>query len=188
MPTFKTLQCENCGVEFKRQLKDLRNDGRFFCGKECLKEFRQTPENVPTLKGGKITKQCVVCGELYHIPQKDTERRKTCSMECRNVYISEWQKKYCWLSGLDSELHPNWKGGKSFEQYPKEFFEKRKLVLERDGKCVECNNVQNLCVHHIDYYKQNNGIQNLIVLCQSCHSKTNYKRDFWEKRYKEYAI
>jgi len=36
-------------------------------------------------------------------------------------------------------------------------------------------------VHHIDYDKMNTKQSNLIYLCGSCHSKTNYNRDYWQK-------
>jgi hypothetical protein len=167
----------------------MRDTGKYFCSKECLNEYRKKPENNPCWKGGKTTKQCVVCGELFTVPKKDYERRKTCCMECRNVYISEWQKKFSWLIGLPSELHPNWNGGTSFELYPKEFFDIRVDILKRDDyKCVECNSETNLCVHHIDYDKTNNEKENLITLCGSCHAKTNFKREQWKKRYQSYAI
>ena len=79
----------------------------------------------------------------------------------------------------------NWQGGKSFEPYGIEFNRELKAVIrKRDNNCCR------LCgkrkykrerdVHHIDYNKQNNDINNLITLCVLCHTKTNYDR----KRYR----
>ena len=36
-------------------------------------------------------------------------------------------------------------------------------------------------IHHINYDKQCNLIQNLITLCNSCHSKTGINRKHWTK-------
>jgi len=33
--------------------------------------------------------------------------------------------------------------------------------------------------HHIDYEKTNNVEGNLVSLCKSCHTKTNFNRDAW---------
>ena len=41
-------------------------------------------------------------------------------------------------------------------------------------------------VHHIDYDKMNTESINLIYLCGSCHSKTNYNREFWQAYFTKY--
>jgi hypothetical protein len=94
--------------------------------------------------------------------------------------------------------HPNWQGGKSFEEYGKEFNKSvRDFVRNRDRyRCQECfkhenelyyknGKKYNLHLHHIDYDKKNNKPENLIALCGSCHSQTNFKRDDWIKYFKK---
>ncbi len=90
------------------------------------------------------------------------------------------------------ENHPNWLGGKSFEPYGVEFNEElRKLVRKRDNhQCQICGIHREkpqiaLNVHHIDYCKTNNSIDNLVSLCGSCHTKTNVNRDEWSVHFKE---
>lgn len=34
-------------------------------------------------------------------------------------------------------------------------------------------------IHHIDYDKKNHGEKNLILLCNSCHVKSGFKRAYW---------
>jgi len=87
------------------------------------------------------------------------------------------------------ENAPNWRGGISNEPYPFNFNkELKKLIRQRDNyKCQlcgmpECENIQKLDIHHIDYDKKNLNPNNLISLCRSCHMKTNYNREYW-KRY-----
>jgi len=41
-----------------------------------------------------------------------------------------------------------------------------------------------LCIHHIDYNKNNCNINNLIALCQKCHMLTNTKRKEWINYFK----
>ena len=59
------------------------------------------------------------------------------------------------------------------------------IVLQRDKyKCVMCNEIENLCVHHIDGYNENvtdtvtkNSNENqLITLCRKCHSNIHAGR------------
>lgn len=80
----------------------------------------------------------------------------------------------------------NWKGGLSFEPYPlgwtKTFKEQ---IRYRDGYkcqfcgCSELENAQRLCVHHIDYDKDNLNPNNLLSLCRHCHPRTNGNRDYY---------
>jgi len=71
--------------------------------------------------------------------------------------------------------HPNWQGGKSFEIYPREFWEIRNFIRERDNfTCQICNNF-GLEVHHKDCNKNNNNQDNLTILCKSCHMKLHWE-------------
>lgn len=93
------------------------------------------------------------------------------------------------------KLAPGWQGGKSFEKYDVLFNSQLKeKIRKRDGcRCQKCFKHQNelktktgkfykLVIHHIDYNKKNNNECNLISLCRSCHSHTNFNRKYW-KRY-----
>lgn len=87
-------------------------------------------------------------------------------------------------------LAPNWQNGISFELYGIEFNKKfRQLIYSRDNytcQCPDCEHKTNLLdVHHIDYDKKNNSLENLTTLCRSCHAKTFGKknRDHWVEFY-----
>jgi len=90
------------------------------------------------------------------------------------------------LKGKCGEQSRNWKGGLSFEPYPKEFNEKLKYeIKERDNfQCKRCESNEILHVHHIDYNKDNCEKSNLITLCNKCHSKSNSNRDYWYAYYR----
>lgn len=87
------------------------------------------------------------------------------------------------------EKSPFWKGGISFEPYcPKFNNELKECIRERDNRiCQECGkneqeNKRKLDVHHIHYDKPNCN-PDLISLCNSCNSKVNYNRDYWEEHF-----
>ena len=99
---------------------------------------------------------------------------------------------------MSGENNPSWQNGISYELYTKEFNEELKeQIRKRDNyRCQECFRHQDelfdkkgkhykLNVHHIDYNKKNNNPDNLISLCKSCHSKTNFKRTDWTNYFKE---
>ena len=85
---------------------------------------------------------------------------------------------------ITGENNPNWKGGISYEPYSVDWTKTlRRSIRERDKyTCQICGKPQEDVihnVHHIDYDKQNSNPSNLITLCHSCHSKTNFNRNKW---------
>lgn len=94
------------------------------------------------------------------------------------------------------ESHYNWKGGISFEPYcPKfndEFRERVRIFWQR--KCGICglteeDNTHRLHVHHVNYKKMaccDNIPPLFIALCNSCHTRTNHNREYWENNLTSY--
>lgn len=73
-----------------------------------------------------------------------------------------------------------WKGGISFELYGEGFTKELKHTIRMRDKfvCQVCGK-NGWIIHHIDYDKQNHEWGNLATVCNSCHSKTNYNREYW---------
>jgi len=85
--------------------------------------------------------------------------------------------------------NPGWQGGVKDDPRPKDdTVELRDRIRARDGhQCQICGKTQKegekkLPVHHIDYDKMNSSELNLITLCNSCHSKTGFNREYWQER------
>lgn len=91
------------------------------------------------------------------------------------------------LANIGSK-NPQWRGGLTQDPYGIKFNKELKSqIKKRDNyTCQECGCIKKfLCVHHVDYDKQNNDRNNLISLCRSCHSKTNFKRKDWTKYFQD---
>ncbi len=87
------------------------------------------------------------------------------------------------------EKHPLWMGEDHNRIYPEEFFRVRKQIVKRDGgKCLNpgCwGTSKRISVHHIDYCKDNNDLENLITVCMSCNNRANKGREFWTAFYRK---
>lgn len=84
------------------------------------------------------------------------------------------------------EKASNWKGGISFEPYGIAFNNQLKAYIRwmDNFTCQQCGIPEaelgyQLHIHHIDFNKKNNIIQNLISLCNTCHGQTNFNRQDW---------
>jgi len=93
------------------------------------------------------------------------------------------------------ENSPSWRGGISRLPYSFDFNDELKeLIRRRDNyNCRECGRPQEkqkypLSVHHINYDKFDTDPENLTSLCNRCHAKTNYNREFWTQYFQSELV
>lgn len=153
--------CLNCGKKF-------RGKNFFkFCSFECVQKWRL--KHLKGSLGPWVCPQCYKTFSKYFAPQNEHPFH-FCSPKCR----------YQWMQ---RERHHNWRRGVSRQPYSFNFDEKLKLAIkERDDfQCQLCYSSINLVIHHINYNKLDSSEENLLTLCNSCNSKVNYNRHFWEQ-------
>lgn len=69
----------------------------------------------------------------------------------------------------EGRIPQNWKGGINNRYY---------MRLARDyidKICSKCGSAKNLLVHHKNYDHGDNRLENLEIVCKSCHEKTHNK-------------
>jgi hypothetical protein len=87
----------------------------------------------------------------------------------------------------DGKNNPNFKHGQGYAPYSS-FFNKqlKERVRVRDNFVCQLCGVpelefyERLSIHHIDYDKNNCGLNNLITLCRNCNCKVNGNRKYWK--------
>lgn len=92
----------------------------------------------------------------------------------------------------DWEFYEEYGCHRSQYPYPDKFNKQlKKTIFQRDGGiCQVCHKLvcNGHAVHHIDYDKDNNDIDNLVLLCRSCHSATNSNRETWTVFFKDKGL
>lgn len=168
-------QCKNCGVKFKKYIKQHSAQSNDFCSRSCAASYNnrgvvrnasQKNRHVFDDKGRVIIRACcIACGkELVNA------QRKYCSVACQRKYQYESYIQK-WLSGEDDGVIGECQISKMIRSY---------LIDLADNRCQQCGwSVVNshtgtvpLQIHHIDGNYKNNRPQNLKVLCPCCHSLT----------------
>lgn len=142
-------KCILCGKEFKGH----KSNANRFCSYNCFWKSRQD----------RVHKHCIHCGkEFYRRPSEEKKgESKYCSEKCYREF-NKGDKHYNWKNGI-TKITYNGIGYTSVL--------KRKIKELYENKCSNCLSSNNLHIHHIDKNKSNNDIENLILLCASCHMK-----------------
>jgi len=72
------------------------------------------------------------------------------------------------------------------DYYPAVFHQVKHVVARRDGGiCKLCGKNDDICVHHINYIKQNCSFSNLVTLCRGCNGRVNRDRNYWLSHFSE---
>ena len=137
--------------------------------REIAKRIGRTPQAIQikairigiSLDGYAKEVFCMDCGKHFFVKWQVTESIR-CTV-CREKYATETKKEY--------DFH---RRQRSFND--KAYSGNRFAALTKDGnKCRLCGATENLVIHHIDeqsYHNTdtpNNDLDNLTVLCNSCH-------------------
>ena len=166
--------CDWCDVTYIADQRYLnRGQGRF-CGKKCGMAFVHATATRPE-KTGVIT-ECAMCGvEVYRkLSQVKNSRHRVffCSRACKDEGQS--------FRGNIVEIQP------SHYRSPETDYRKFAFSIY-PHKCKNCGYElyeEILEVNHIDCDRKNNKIENLEILCPTCHSEFHFltKTGKWEKR------
>jgi len=165
--------CKECGEPYIGQ-----RYSKGYCSKYCNWKNNSKLNDVSGSKNGFYNKHHTV-----------ESKKKNSEWHIGKYPSEETRKKYS-INNSGSG-NPNWKGGTyTYGSYPPLWQKIRKSIIIRDN-----NNCQNpycegiisnrICVHHIDYNKYNCNENNLILLCNSCHIKSNSNRNLHKMFYND---
>ena len=124
---------------------------------------------------------------------KETKQKMSISAKNRIRSPHTYTARLKMSIAKQGDRHPNWRGGQPTEycnKWTPEFRERVRRFF--DNTCTLCGKTKqdvgkNLSVHHVNYKKDACCDEDIpryfVLLCPSCHAKTNYNRDAWEKKF-----
>lgn len=138
--------CAQCGEDIDRKPADIKRYTNLFCSKECSGLFRSS----------KVKVICSHCDKpLLRMPseiKKSDSGKFFCNKSCFASYSNLGKVR-------------NWKDGASSYR--------ERALRELPNKCNRCGYKEYtkvLEVHHKDHDRANNSLNNLEVLCPTCHT------------------
>lgn len=180
------LTCAWCAQPFQRRQcdhdKSLKlGSTEFYCSKTCSQAHHATKHAklcltcaapVTTRGRGRNARYCCTACT----PKRTTLPSKTCPVcsvefqpkSSRTAYCGATCASTAHSTRMTGQGNSNFKDGSSYSLW---FDRARELVLERDKVCVTCDATTDLHCHHIDHDLKNNRVENLVMLCESCHTE-----------------
>lgn len=150
------VKCKNCNKEFEVDNRKFnlynKHNWNFYC-KECGSVGRRK----------RITYICAKCGKEFEriaSAKRSISGLQFCSKSCAASYNNSHYRT--------GRNNPNYiDGSYKGSTYSKLAF--RTYI----HKCAMCGLEEECClqVHHIDENRENNNVDNLIILCANCHSR-----------------
>ena len=168
------LVCKYCGKEYKTSHKNST-----YCSRACRNKDNGHPHSEEhkkkiseSMKGKNAGNNNAAYGRFG----KDswtygTKRTDECCQRLSELKLKLFQEKKESGEWIPAENSP----------YPEEWTEELKTnIRKRDLFVCQLCGLHGHDVHHINYDKEDCREDNLITLCRSCHSKTNFNRDEWQ--------
>jgi hypothetical protein len=169
------IRCRSCAQKLNKKgiLHSLETKRKMSLAKQGKKHWNY--------KDGRsiIPYFCIDCN-IEISRQTKTHLCKPCAMKHREITNTTRQKLSLSHGGTGIPYEFD-EYGADFDSSLKEQIRQKDHYKCQICGCSQLENGRQLDIHHIDYNKKNNKFYNLITLCISCHSKTNFNRTYWKE-------
>lgn len=150
------INCTNCGASCVKEVKRInyakKHNKNLFCSRQCASEY----------KVSSILSYCNNCNkEIKVLKSRKDKSKSNLFYCCKSCAISKNNQL------RQGENHPNYQNGRAIY---------RKIALDYYGtKCEICKYSIEECleIHHIDRDRNNNSLENLVVLCPTHHTEVH---------------
>lgn len=162
MSKYIIKNCLQCQVEFNAAVRDINRGYGKFCSRSCRATFSAAIVKV------KIPNcSCAMCKTDFYITNKRRNSSKSglffCSRKCKNTAQRLNSGVRCLPDHYGKGNSCRSYRQKAFAHYPNQC---NKCGWDRYPKILE--------VHHMDRNRENNKLENLEILCATCHEETHY--------------
>jgi len=152
--------CLNCHTQFDAEVKELNRGNAKFCKRSCSSQWRR---DHPKVKTPNCT--CANCQAKFYKSASKLKASKSGLVFCSRTCKDTAQK----IGGI-KEIQPS-----HYTDSRKDYRKTAKEFLKH--KCSNCGydkHPEVLQVHHKDRNREDNSIENLEILCPTCHEEDHF--------------
>lgn len=158
-------ECWGCHRTFKKTYR-----GQRYCSEEC---------RFPVVLCG--------CGCGGRIPKESLDKNRATRYLPGHHWIGRkhtQEERDRIGRAISGSKNGRWNGGTANLPYTYEFIKylRKQIHQEYKDRCALCSREcsgKSGHIHHIDYDRENNVRENLILLCSRCHGRTHVDRESW---------
>lgn len=159
--------CSHCNKIFRAPIREVNRGNGRFCNKTCACSARkgQQTKSRQTIQCSFCQKELLVTqGELNRTQRNTKNGLRFCGQKCHN-------KAQRIIGGIP-KVWPAHYGLESSTKYRKTAFA---FLPQQCVRCGYSKILGVLQVHHKDRNRKNNKIENLEILCPTCHQEEHFK-------------
>jgi len=172
-------QCLYCQKDFEASLREHKRGNAKYC---CKEHFHKANSGVRKIHLPNVT--CAFCSVAFYKSEYSQSKAKSGLFFCCKDHKDKGQMLDFGLT----DLHPDHYGnGNGIHTY------REKALNHYGAVCSVCSYDKHpivLQVHHIDIDRNNNHIDNLQVVCPTCHCELHYLSNsgLWYKTKKPLSL
>ena len=154
-----TKECLNCCQNFEAPSREVKRGNGKFCSISCSSKFRGKTKPEPNVS-------CALCDKEFYMNSSKQKNSRSGLFFCCREHKDEAQR----IGGI-REIIPSHYGEVS-KSYRVTAFR------NYEHKCNRCGFsevLEILEVHHKDSNRKNNLVENLEILCPTCHVRNHYE-------------
>ena len=194
------VKCDNCGIEFLCQNFRIKKHKNLFCCKKCEGNYKKSQSL--------LNCTCDYCGKKFHRKQSHVDKNKKwnvcsqqCNIEIRRIKMAGENNHQYQLRGA---LNASWKSDEKVSNYGyklirsldhpfkncDDFVFEHRLIAEQylltNENSIEIDGKRYLSpdfiVHHIDFNRLNNAVDNLKVMKLDEHTRFHVLYKKWKNK------
>lgn len=149
----ETKECGNCRKSFEAALKEVKRGYGLFCSRSCSSKHLQIVRRLPNAT-------CAYCIKCFYRRPSKKDTGKSGLLFCCREHKDLAQR----IGGIKEIQPPHY--GEVLKTYRVAAF---RVYPHKCNRCGYDEVVEALEVHHRDRNRENNTIENLEIICPTCH-------------------
>ncbi len=160
-----TQTCKECKEIFQAQLREVNRGNGKYCSLKCSRIGVAKTHLARTAEINKPNVECAHCHKMFYKKVSNRNKSKSGLYFCCREHKDISQR----IGGIKEIQPPHYSLGKhcyrdiAFRNYQ-----------HQCAKCFYSKIPEILEVHHVDRNRENNSIENLIILCSRCHDEEHF--------------
>jgi hypothetical protein len=165
------VSCDNCGIQFLKDEFFIKLYKHNYCSLNCAWKSKSRMGHLKN----RVSLTCLYCNNIFEVPKHKELTAKFCSRKCKINFqkgkLPLWtnNKEKRSLTYFINTLNKYQNLGWNVKMHSETLRKMLKHYNIDVSKCSVCGSPRFIVIHHKNENQSDNRLENLQVLCTSCH-------------------